>query len=66
MTKGIGVRISASAQNLFTITSYSGMDPERASMGANVNGTYSVLEAGIDNLGYPNPRTFLLGVNINF
>jgi TonB-linked SusC/RagA family outer membrane protein len=59
ITKGIGVRVSASAQNLFTITNYSGMDPERAAMG-------DVLESGIDNLGYPNPRTFLFGVNINF
>ena len=59
MTRGTELRLSASAQNLFTITSYSGMDPERAAMG-------SVLEAGIDNIGYPNPRTFLFGVNINF
>lgn len=59
ITKGVGVRVSASAQNLFTITNYSGMDPERASMG-------NVLESGIDNLGYPNPRTFLIGVNVNF
>jgi TonB-linked SusC/RagA family outer membrane protein len=59
VTKGLGVRISASAQNLFTITKYSGMDPEGAAMG-------SVLESGIDNLAYPNPKSFLLGVNINF
>lgn len=59
ITKGLGVRISASGQNLFTITGYSGMDPERAGLGG-------VLESGIDNLGYPNPRTFLLGVNVNF
>lgn len=59
ITKGLGVRVSASAQNLFTITSYSGMDPERAAMGG-------ALDSGIDNLGYPNPRSFLLGVNINF
>ena len=52
-------RISLSAQNLFTITGYSGMDPETAAMG-------SVTEAGIDWTGYPNPRTFLLGVNLNF
>lgn len=59
ITKGVGIRLSASAQNLFTITNYSGMDPERAAMG-------NVLESGIDNLGYPNPRTFLIGVNVNF
>lgn len=54
------VRLSLSAQNLFTITSYSGEDPESASIGS------SVTEAGIDNTGYPNPRTFLFGVNMEF
>lgn len=58
-TKSCELRLSVSAQNLFTITNYSGMDPERAALGG-------VLEAGIDNFGYPNPRTFLFGVNINF
>lgn len=59
ITKHVGVRFSVSAQNLFTITNYSGMDPERAAMGA-------ALEAGVDEIGYPNPRTFLFGVNVNF
>lgn len=54
------MRISLSAQNLFTITGYSGQDPEEASMGS------SVTDAGIDWSGYPNPRTFLLGVNLDF
>lgn len=55
----MSARISISAQNLFTITGYSGMDPETAATG-------SVTQAGIDWTGYPNPRTFLLGVNLNF
>ena len=55
----VTARISLSAQNLFTITGYSGMDPETAAMGG-------VTEAGIDWTGYPNPRTFLVGVNLNF
>ena len=55
----MSARISLSAQNLFTITGYSGMDPETAATG-------SVTQAGIDWTGYPNPRTFLLGVNLNF
>lgn len=54
------MRVSLSAQNLFTITSYSGEDPETASMGS------SATCAGIDYSGYPNPRTFLLGVNLTF
>ena len=56
----LNLRLSFSAQNLFTITSYSGADPETASMGK------SVTEAGIDYSGYPNPRTFLFGLNMSF
>jgi len=57
--KNVKLRFSLSAQNLFTITGYSGADPETASMG-------SVTQAGIDWTGYPNPRTFLFGLNLNF
>ncbi len=53
------LRVSVSAQNAFTITNYSGLDPEVASTG-------TALESGIDRLGYPNPRTFLFGVNLTF
>jgi len=56
----LNLRLSFSAQNLFTITSYSGADPETASMGGGVT------EAGIDYSGYPNPRTFLFGLNMSF
>lgn len=55
-----GLRISFSAQNPFTITSYSGMDPERPAMDG------SVIETGIDNTSYPNPRTFLFGIDLKF
>ena len=53
------MRLTLSAQNLFTLTKYTGADPETASMGG-------VTEAGIDWTGYPNPRTFLIGINMNF
>lgn len=56
----LNLRLSFSAQNLFTITNYSDADPEAASMGK------SVTEAGIDYTGYPNPRTFLFGLNMSF
>jgi TonB-linked SusC/RagA family outer membrane protein len=59
ITKIIGIRFYISAQNLFTITKYSGMDPERAAMGGATG-------SGVDNIGYPNPRIFLLGTNITF
>jgi hypothetical protein len=58
-SKLVTIRLSFSVQNLFTITHYSGMDPERASMGG-------VTESGIDWVDYPNPRNFLVGVKLNF
>ncbi len=45
-------RMSFTVQNMFTITKYKGLDPE-------VNG-------GIDNNFYPRPRTFMLGVTLNY
>lgn len=59
--KGIQqIRVYASANNLFTITNYSGFDPE-------VN-TYagSNTAIGIDNLVYPQARSFLGGLQITF
>lgn len=46
------IRLWTGVQNVFTITNYSGLDPE--------------VFGGIDNTIYPRPRTFLLGANINF
>ncbi len=46
------IRIWAGMQNVFTITNYSGLDPE--------------LFNGIDNTNFPRPRTFLVGANIKF
>ncbi|MDR0939991.1 MAG: TonB-dependent receptor [Mediterranea sp.] len=54
------LRFSFSAQNPFTITGYSGMDPERPQLGA------SVIETGIDWIAYPNPRSFLFGIDFKF
>ncbi|MDR0763318.1 MAG: SusC/RagA family TonB-linked outer membrane protein, partial [Bacteroidales bacterium] len=53
------MRIYATAQNVFTITKYSGVDPE-------VN-TTSVWDPGIDYPDfYPNVRSFMLGINLVF
>lgn len=57
---GSEVRLSFSAQNPFTITGYSGMDPERPALDG------SVIETGIDGIAYPNPRTFLFGIDFKF
>ena len=51
---GGDIRIAFSAQNVFVITGYSGVDPE-------LPGT-----TGIDGTIWPRPRTFSLRVNINF
>lgn len=48
----LNARVSFTVQNMFTVTKYTGLDPE-------VNG-------GIDNNFYPRPRTFLLGVSIGY
>lgn len=50
---GNSIRLWAGVQNVFTITEYSGLDPE-------------IFNNGIDNLIFPRSRTFLLGANIKF
>ncbi|HQW27438.1 MAG TPA: TonB-dependent receptor, partial [Saprospiraceae bacterium] len=62
------LRLYVSAQNLFTFTKYSGLDPE---IQANTNDTqgYNVssdLAVGIDWGTVPAPRTILVGMNIKF
>lgn len=54
------LRFSVSMQNLFTITSYSGMDPERPLHDG------GAISTGIDNVKYPSPRSFLFGVDFKF
>lgn len=55
-------RFSISAQNLFTITGYKGADPAGfAFASSNID-----RNAGIDMGSYPNPRTFTIGVRMNF
>ncbi|MDG2433811.1 TonB-dependent receptor [Flavobacterium sp.] len=52
------VRLYAGVNNLYTFTKYKGFDPG-ASNGAPIGG-------GIDYGFYPIPRTYMLGLNINF
>lgn len=52
------IRIYASANNLFTITKYSGYDPEVNSFGN------SNTQIGIDNLVYPAAKSFIAGVQL--
>lgn len=53
-------RIYFTAQNLFTITKYSGMDPEVG------YGYDQGWVSGIDLGFYPSPRTYMIGVNLKF
>lgn len=48
----ISGRIGISVQNVFTITKYSGLDPEVAN--------------GIDNNIYPRPRTYMMSLSLNY
>lgn len=55
------VRLYASAQNLWVITDYPGVDPEVSSGDANDDRF-----AGIDNGSMPTARTFTFGLNFKF
>lgn len=50
--EGKNLRLTGAVQNVFVITDYKGLDPE--------------VSGGIDNNLYPRPRTFTLGLNLNF
>lgn len=54
------LRIYASATNLFTITGYSGMDPEVSQYSS----TFTA--PGVDMGVYPVPRQYLLGLSVTF
>lgn len=53
-TNKISGRLSFTIQNVFTITKYKGLDPELSST------------SGVDNNMWPRPRTYTLGINLNF
>jgi iron complex outermembrane receptor protein len=48
----VNLRLTAGVQNAFVITKYKGLDPEQ--------------NTGIDGNQYPRPRTFLIGVGLDF
>jgi TonB-dependent starch-binding outer membrane protein SusC len=53
-------RVYVSSQNLLTLTKYTGYDPEVGSR------NYNTLTNGVDYGQFPQPRTFLGGVQIGF
>ncbi|EJG00729.1 MULTISPECIES: SusC/RagA family TonB-linked outer membrane protein [Flavobacterium] len=52
LLKDVSLRFSAGVQNVFVLTKYDGLDPEKFN--------------GIDGNVYPRARTFLFGVNASF
>ncbi|OZI09358.1 SusC/RagA family TonB-linked outer membrane protein [Siphonobacter sp. BAB-5385] len=77
MLKSVGVsrlRVYVQTANLFTITKYSGLDPEigttvntnNSSGGSNNQSFSTTTSFGIDEGVYPNQRQFLLGLNLSF
>jgi TonB-linked SusC/RagA family outer membrane protein len=55
------LRLYATVQNLWTVTAYSGMDPDVGYTDSN-----SPWGSGIDLGFYPRPRTLLFGLNVKF
>ena len=55
------LRVYVQAQNLYTFTKYTGVDPEVGS-----NGGHTAWARGIDVGLYPSARTFIVGASINF
>lgn len=64
LTKGAvkGLNIYVSAQNILTITNYSGFDPEVG----NRTVSTSALTNGVDYAVYPQPKGYQVGINVNF
>lgn len=58
------LRIYGSIYNAFTITGYSGLDPEVAVN--NTAGSFSYPTPGYDYGAYPRARSFVIGMNLNF
>ncbi len=54
------LNVYANISNLYTHTDYPGYDPESSTTGDNV------VNAGIDYLNYPLPRTYTLGLKLSF
>src|ERR1700755_3357491 len=50
--QGAQLRVNANCQNVFTVTKYTGIDPE--------------IYGGYDNALYPRPRVYVLGLNFQF
>lgn len=55
------VRVYVNAQNLYTFTKYTGLDPE-----IGMRGGTDPLDIGVDRGFYPTPRLYSMGLNVTF
>ena len=64
LTKGTvkNLNIYISAQNILTLTNYSGFDPEVGNRQVNTTS----LTNGVDYAVYPQPKGYQVGINVNF
>jgi len=61
------LRLYVTMQNLWTFTRYKGFDPELGETYANeIDQAIGVREIGVDRGQFPQPRTFIMGLNIHF
>jgi hypothetical protein len=60
------IRVYFTAQNLFTITKYSGLDPEIGIPSDPNSGQRNVTATGIDVGTYPSSKFFTFGLNVTF
>lgn len=59
------MRIYFTAENVFTVTKFSGIDPEVPAYYDGTTGTYKAIGTAGANL-YPSTRKFMLGINLTF
>ena len=59
------LRVYIAVQNAFTLTKYSGYDPEISSSSPGDNNNY-IFSRGIDQVQRPNPTTYRFGLQLNF
>ncbi len=58
--------IYVKATNLYTFTSYIGLDPDVNTRGSDSQSIENRLFTGTDETGYPSPRIFGAGINLSF
>jgi len=58
------LRVYVQAVNLFTITKYTGLDPEIDTQ--KTNGIIDDRERGVDYGNYPTVRQYIIGLNLAF